>query len=505
MPSLGHKLLSGSALRVGTFFAQLLVTFFLSPFIIHTLGDRLYGFWVLIGSFIGYYGLLDFGLSSAVTRHIAGALGKGDNEAIRRVYNTAVRMLFVIGCLTLLLTIIAILVAPWLVADRGEVPLFRLVMLILGVNMSISLMTRIYIGTLHAQMRFDIVSFVQIGALIVRSSLIVAALLAGYKLLALAWITFFTSTASNFIYLYYGKKILPLLKVEAGLFKRDTATTLFGYSFYLMISQVANQLRFHADSFVIASFLSLSSVTHYSIASTLMMYFSQLVSKTVNVFGPVFSLQEGKGDNEQIKKTLYFASRISVAVSSFIGFGLVAWGSPFIRRWMGPDYLDAYPCLVALVAGMMVFLWQTPAHSYLYATSKHRFLAILNLIEGVANVGLSLVLVRYFGIFGVALGTLCTFSFGKVIVFPIYFSRVSSFTYREYVKNLSLYAAKCGLALIAPMVITIYLVGPDYRRLFLVGALSAMAYGLCSWAILFTQSDREYFIKAFRSVLGRAS
>jgi O-antigen/teichoic acid export membrane protein len=505
MPSIGHKLLSGSALRVGTFFAQLLVTFFLSPFIIHTLGDRLYGFWVLIGSFIGYYGLLDFGLSSAVTRHIAGAMGTGDEDAIRKIYNTAVRLLFGIGCLTLLLTIIAILVAPWLVANAEEIPLFRSVMLILGINMSISLMTRIYIGTLHAQMRFDIVSFVQIAALIVRSSLIVVALLAGYKLLALAWITFFTTTSSNLLYLYYGRKKLPLLKIEAGLFKRDTAATLFGYSFYLMISQVANQLRFHADSFVIASFLSLSPVTHYSIASTLAMYFNQLVSKIVSVFGPVFSLQEGRGNFDDIKKTLFFASRISVAVTSFIGFGLVAWGSPFINRWMGPDYLDAYPCLVALVLGMMIFLWQTPAHSYLYATSRHRFLAILNLIEGVANVGLSIVLVRYYGIFGVALGTLCTLSVGKLVVFPVYFARVTSFSYGEYMKNLSLYVAKSGFALIVPMAFTSYLIAADYGRLFLVGTLSAVTYGLCSWAILLTTTDRTYFLKALRSVFGRAS
>jgi O-antigen/teichoic acid export membrane protein len=37
---------------------------------VHNLGDRMYGLWALAGAFIGCYGLLDLGLSSAVQRHI---------------------------------------------------------------------------------------------------------------------------------------------------------------------------------------------------------------------------------------------------------------------------------------------------------------------------------------------------------------------------------------------------------------------------------------------------
>ncbi|MDH3360559.1 MAG: hypothetical protein OEL55_06775, partial [Desulfobulbaceae bacterium] len=47
---------------------QILIGFFLTPFVISHLGQSGYGIWVLIGSFIGYYGLLNLGVGAAVTR-----------------------------------------------------------------------------------------------------------------------------------------------------------------------------------------------------------------------------------------------------------------------------------------------------------------------------------------------------------------------------------------------------------------------------------------------------
>ncbi|HEV2246346.1 MAG TPA: hypothetical protein VGW37_06805 [Terriglobia bacterium] len=66
---------SGSALQAVQFAIAVVVAFFLTPFVIHSLGDRMYGFWTLAAAFVGYYGLMDLGLSSAVNRYIAGAAG----------------------------------------------------------------------------------------------------------------------------------------------------------------------------------------------------------------------------------------------------------------------------------------------------------------------------------------------------------------------------------------------------------------------------------------------
>jgi hypothetical protein len=53
---------------------NVLVGIFLSPFILHRLGDAAYGIWVLIFSVTGYYGLFDLGIRSSIIRYISPSI-----------------------------------------------------------------------------------------------------------------------------------------------------------------------------------------------------------------------------------------------------------------------------------------------------------------------------------------------------------------------------------------------------------------------------------------------
>src|SRR5689334_7759573 len=65
------------------------ISFVLSPFLVHHLGDARYGLWGVIGSIIGYLGLLDFGIRVGVTRFVARHDATGDREAATRLVSTA--------------------------------------------------------------------------------------------------------------------------------------------------------------------------------------------------------------------------------------------------------------------------------------------------------------------------------------------------------------------------------------------------------------------------------
>ena len=66
-----------------------LVGIFLSPFILHRLGDAAYGIWVLIFSVTGYYGLFDLGIRSSIIRYVSKYTATGDKEKLAQFVNTA--------------------------------------------------------------------------------------------------------------------------------------------------------------------------------------------------------------------------------------------------------------------------------------------------------------------------------------------------------------------------------------------------------------------------------
>ncbi len=47
------------------------IWFFLTPYLVHQLGDSAYGLFVLVGSVAAYGSLLDFGIAPAVTKYVA--------------------------------------------------------------------------------------------------------------------------------------------------------------------------------------------------------------------------------------------------------------------------------------------------------------------------------------------------------------------------------------------------------------------------------------------------
>jgi O-antigen/teichoic acid export membrane protein len=80
------------------------VGFFLSPFILHKLGDAAFGLWVLIFSLTGYYGLFDFGIRSSVVRYVARFAASQDADQLTRFLNTSVATYGLVALMVLVVT-----------------------------------------------------------------------------------------------------------------------------------------------------------------------------------------------------------------------------------------------------------------------------------------------------------------------------------------------------------------------------------------------------------------
>jgi O-antigen/teichoic acid export membrane protein len=267
----------GSALRTFYLVAQVVVALSLMPFVVHSLGDRMYGFWTFVAAFIGYYGLLDFGLTLAMERYLAGAIGAGNKEECNHIFNTAFLILTGIGLLALLVTVILALVSPWFWSNLDDASLFSKVILILGINMAISFPLNVFIGILIAKLRFDIHSYVQLITLILRTTLIVLAVNFGYKVLGLAVATLLASIPGSILYIYFAKKSMPFLKLKWEYRNRGTMKSLFSYGSVSFVAHIPGQLRSPFDVFVITAFINLAAVTHYRIASLMFQHFNTLM------------------------------------------------------------------------------------------------------------------------------------------------------------------------------------------------------------------------------------
>jgi len=215
----------------------------------------------------------------------------------------------------------------------------------------------------------------------------------------------------------------------------------------------------------------------------------------LGVLPSVFSRQEGARDFAALKRTFFFGTRLAIAVSTFFAFGLLAWGKPFIHRWMGSQYEDAYPVLVFLTMGLTFFLWQTASISLLYGTSRHKFLAMFNSLEALVNLGLSLVLVKRYGIVGVAAGTTFPIAINTLLVIPIYVCRVSNVDYLEYIRNAGRTVAVALASLVLPTLLALRFDAPDYKVLAILGVVSTILYVPPMWVFGFSTTEARTLLR----------
>lgn len=489
-----HRIVAlGSVLRVVGLVATTLAGFFLMPFLVHRLGDRMYGYWALVGAVLGYYGILDLGITPAVQFQVAKAIGKGDTESPNRALSTALVAFAGLGLIALAITVVVAACCPLFIKNASDAGLFRAVLVIMGVGFALGFPGRAFMGAVYAHLRIDLGSAVSILVLIIRTSLIVVVILAGWGLIALAMVSLLSDVTTYFANYLILHKIQKGLRISVSLADKGMFKELFDYGRYSVVIQVGDQLRFSVDSWMVAVFVGISAVAHYAIASRLSSYFLMFMISVVGVLSPWFTQLLGGRDFNGIRKMLALGTRVAAALSTIVACSFVLYGRVFIAKWMGPNYVDAYWPSVILIAAVFCDVAQQPSVAYLLGVSQHRYLAYQTLAEGAANLVLSIYWARSYGMIGVAMGTLVPMVVAKLFLQPAYVCRSAGIPLTNY------YTKMLGVSVIIPALCSFViwvsflkkLDLPNLAVVCLVIALQALICAVVAFYFVFESEDRR--------------
>jgi O-antigen/teichoic acid export membrane protein len=243
--------------------------------------------------------------------------------------------------------------------------------------------------------------------------------------------TSFAIVSSFFLFKYYASDVL----LRSAYANKKTLKMLLIYGGTTTVIIVADLLRTNIDSIVIGKFVGLEAVGLYGIAIVILRYINQLIRSAMSVLSPRFAYLDGAGKNNELRK-LFLQS---ISISSLLSFGAGAMaillGGHIILLWVGDDFRGALPVIIILAIGSSFALAQNPAIGLMYALNKHKFYAIVTIIEALANLTLSLILVSRYGIIGVALGTFFSMIIVKVIVMPLYVTKVANVSLYDYCRD----------------------------------------------------------------------
>jgi O-antigen/teichoic acid export membrane protein len=485
------KLYLGSFFRTSEGLIRIAVAFFMMPFIVGKLGDDWYGIWVLVGSLGGYFYLVDFGLSSAVSRYVAYHLAREEKKETNTVINTSFGIYCLMALAIMVLTGILALLVGYFVVDSGKLQIVRTVLLIAGFQTALQFPFKAFVGIVQAKIRYDLLTASHLTTLVLGATAIWYFLSQGYGIMALAWIGFATSQLSNILFFLIARYLFRDMMVGFSFFSRGKVRELFGYSLWSFIIQIADQLRHKVDALVIAALLSPVHVAHYFIGARLVEYFNDLIYRATNMVTPILTAYQARNDLKEMRHKVLLLSRINVILAVFGGGMIIALGDTFIELWMGAVYLDAYPVMVVLMLAIMVNFIMNPSVSAMFAMAKHRYLAWIHLAEGFANLGLSILLIPKFGILGCAFGTAIPLLVNRLFIIPAYACRQMGLGLREFYGDLLPTAGFAFLYVLSANEVIAYLEMPaSYSGLLMAFLLSCPLYMAAILFISFSKKER---------------
>lgn len=392
----------------GGFAVTMVVSFFISPFVVHTLGNTAYGIWVLVASFTGYLGLLDFGMRPAIVKFVARFHELQDDDELSRVVSTVFTIFSIIAVVIVIASIVLSQIADrWFDIPDELTRDFRIIIILVGLNLALTFPFGIFNAILNGVQRFDLANLVNVSVFLVRSLFVVIFLKAGGGLVALGTIALAASLAEFLIKARLCTRLLPGMRVNFRLASRTTLRMIFSFSVYTFLIGIALRLQAQTDSIVISAFLTPALVTFFAIGNMLVEYLSHLVSNISTVATPLASALDARHDFERLRYLLISGTKYTLFVITPIGTAFLLLGKQFINLWMGTEYGEASgQVLTILMIGYFGHMSQYVAGSIFYGLGRVKPLSLLTLGAALLNLALSIILVKPYGINGVALGTM---------------------------------------------------------------------------------------------------
>ena len=327
--------------------------------------------------------------------------------------------------------------------------------LLCALGVAVTLVSGVFGAVLAAIHRFDLLSGLTMGQTVTRAVGVLLILRHGGGLVPLACWELTVITLIGLATTLSAIKVFPASRVRSGRPDMGILRAIWSYSFTTFIFIIAVQIIANTDNMVVGAFLSVGAVTFYAIGGSLIGYSYQVSGALSGTFTPMASGFEAAGRFDQLRTMLIRGTQATLGLALPIAVTLVFRGERFIDLWMGPQYGAVSETVVRILMISLYFgVANGTAGSIMMAIEKHKPVARWAVYEAVLNLGLSILLIKTIGIYGVAWGTSIAITCTHLLFWPRYIQKTLGVSPRVYLLEgwgkITLcvlpYAAVCAVA-----------------------------------------------------------
>ena len=391
---------------------QTFVPFLMRTAMIYTLGVQYLGLNSLFTSILSVLNLTELGVGSAMVYSMYKPIVEDDEKticALMQLYKIYYR---VIGAVIAIVGGFLTPFVPQLIS--GEVPGGLNVYILYLLNLSATVCSYwlfAYKGSiLQAYQRTDIVSKVTLLTSTIQYAIQIIILFVWKNYYLYVIVMLLTQIMNNIVTAMVAGKLYPKYKAK-GKLPREEVRNINRRIRDLFTSKLGGVIVNSADTIVISAFLGLTVLAvyqnYYFIITAVIGFVTVVFSSCTAGIGNSLLTETKEKNFQDLNKFTFLISCIAgICSSCFLGIF-----QPFMTIWVGEEYLLPFSAVICLVIYYYIYEINQLLNLYKDAGGIWHEDRFRPLVTAIANLGMNLIMVQIWGIYGVLLSTVLSMLF----------------------------------------------------------------------------------------------
>jgi O-antigen/teichoic acid export membrane protein len=381
--------------------------FVLTPFILRNVGQSAYGLWAIFGSMSGYFMLFSGGMNTAVAKYTAEYAATDQKEKLSQIVSTVLVSFILIDVIIIGFCIISMPFVHRLISiPEGLGFDARVVFLLMGLNVSVMIVSGVFANILYGHQRVDIWKSFSIVQVTVNALLVLLLLKLGFRVIGVASAALISNLLIMMLYILFIRRRSYGITFSLSSVSISVLKEIAPYSIRNFLLGLTCQILYFTDFLVIGIYMGADKVAPYEIAYKFCFYATYAFSVISTTIMPRFTTLFALGDLASLRKMYIKTTKITMLIVMPIVIFLIFWGRSFITLWVGGENFVGTDVFLVLVFMNIIHAIGTPGIALLQGIGRNKEVTYSECVNACLNLFLSVVLIKQIGLLGVALGTL---------------------------------------------------------------------------------------------------
>ena len=384
---------------------------------------------------------------------------------------------------------------------REEYNTAKVLMALMVFNLALTFPNSVFDAFTSAYERFVFQKILVCAQNILNPFLALPLLLMGYGSIGMVSVTTVLTIVKLLVNIWFCLSKLHIHFIFRG-FQFSLLKEMWVFTFFIFLNQIIDQVNWSVDKFLLGRLAGTTAVAIYGVGGQINTMYLQFSTSISSVFVPkVNRIVAGSNDNKQLTKLFTKVGRIQFMVLGLVLTGFIFFGYPFVKMWAGEGYGASYAVALLLIVPVTVPLIQNLGIEIQRAKNMHKARAIVYLVIAIANVLISIPLIKFMGPAGAALGTAISLIAGNIIFMNWYYHARIGMNMFYFWKEI----AKFIPALIAPCVVGIIImkfaniIGLVKLGVFVI--IYTIVYGLSMYFLGMNGEEKQLVMEPIKRIL----